>query len=285
MNRIVYLLFACALAAAANGQNTLRPSLYFQNQNLNYYNPAAGFNSAETDLALTLYGRVKSVDSPVWDKPMTFFANYLGRLKGDAGFYSASLLRDTYSFFNRTGLAVGYTRQYKVFNTRTLSLGGRAVFNFDRMNWAEAPQFGQTGSGTRITPDLDLGVQYEGNRLRVGLAVKNAFGSAAKLDGATLLKNQREGYLNASFALIRRENFTLSPYTLLQLNRDFGVDAGLYFSLYRRLNLSYQFQLSELRSVFTAEANLTKNLHVGFAAGPSRLYRDADYDFLVGVNF
>lgn len=284
MNRLLHLLLACIAALAANGQNTLRPNLYFQNQNLNYYNPAAGFNTAETSQALTLYGKYKSVASPVWDKPMTFFANYLGR-KGDAGFYAASLLRDSYSFFNRTGLSVGYTRQYKVLNGRTLSLGGRAIFNFDRLKWGEAPQFGQTGSSTRVTPDLDLGLQYEGNRLRVGVSVKNAFGSAAKLDGATLLKNQREGYLNASFALVRRENFTLSPYALLQLNRDFGVDGGLYLSLYRRLNLSYLFQLSELRSVFTAEANLTKNLRVGFAAGPSRLYRDTDFDFLVGINF
>jgi hypothetical protein len=284
MKKLLYLLpFVVTMAAQA--QNTLRPNLYFQNQTLNYYNPAAGLNSDETDRALTFYGKYKSVASSVWDKPMTVWLNYIGRTKGGNGFKTLSFVQDNYSFFNRSALSAGYTRSISVLNTRRLSFGGRAVLNFDRLRWDEAPQFGQTGSATRFSPDLDLGAQFDGERLRLGLSIKNVLASTVKLDEEILLKNQREAYLNASFALLNGENFRLSPYGQLQLSRDFGVDLGAYLSFYRRLHVSYLFQLSELRSVVTAEVNLTKALRIGFAAGNSSLYRDTDLDFLVGVNF
>lgn len=271
---------------AVYGQNTLRPNLHFQNQNLNYYNPAAGFNNDETKSALSLYGKTKVVqENVVWEKPMTVFANYLSRLKNGQGFYSVGLIQDQYSFYNRRTLYAGYTRQRTVFNTRTLSFGARAVLNFDRIRWDDAPQFGKTGNGGRFTPDLDLGAQYQGKRLRVGLGIKNALGNSSRLDGARLLTNQREAYLNLSYTLNFGENFALSPYTLVQFDRNTDLDVGAYVSLYRRVNVSYMLRAFELRSIFTVEANLTRNLHAGFAIDNSNLYRDTNLDFLIGLNF
>ncbi|WP_169720078.1 type IX secretion system membrane protein PorP/SprF [Dyadobacter alkalitolerans] len=279
------MLLGCSQTMLVQGQNTLRPNLYGPNQALNYYNVAAGLPDSTANQSLLLYGKYKSVDNDVWDKPVTVFANYLGHLKKLKGIYNVGYLNDTYSFFNRQAIYAGYSQQITLFGTRTLSLGVRAVLNLDCIRWNNWQPAFRSRNSTRLTPDIDLGLAYQGRSLAVGLSAKNLLGYSVRYNGENLLTNQREFYLSLAYAFHLSKRVTIAPFTLIRLERGLDADIGTYVGLFRRAWLSYQFRVWELRSIYSLTVNPYKGLRLGISYDQSLVHRDNNIDVLVGYCF
>lgn len=271
---------------AAQAQNTIRPNIYFQN--MHYYNPAEGINDSDDKYEVSLYGKNKFVDNDeaLWDKPMNIWLNHIGRINEKSS-YSAAFITDKYSFYNRNSVYAGYIRRLLGNDERNLSIGARAVFNLDKVNWDEAPQAGKSGSQSFFKPDFDLGIQYKGKRITVGLSSKNLLGSKAEVDEDILLKNQQEWYLNASYFLFLRENFKFAPYVLFykEGKRDIDFDAGLFFGFKDRVNISYALRLFELRSIYMLELKVLEGLYLGASFDSSPAFTDNNLDFQIKYRF
>ncbi|MVM34450.1 type IX secretion system membrane protein PorP/SprF [Spirosoma sp. HMF4905] len=285
MARWILLMIGCSYGLLVQGQQTLRPNLYGPGQALNYYNTAAGLPDTTTRHSLLLYGQYKSVDSDVWSKPVTVFANYIGQLKNQAGFYSVGYLNDSYSFYTRQTLYTGYTQQVRVLGRRTLSVGVRAVFNLDRIRWKDWQLPGRSGTDSHFGPDLDVGVAYQGNHLALGLSAKNLLGNTVHYDGEVLLTNQRELYLSLSYGFLLGRQVTIAPFALIRLERNLDADLGAYVELFRRVSVGYQFRVWELRSIYRLAVNPYKGFRLGISYDQSLVHRDHNLDALIGYGF
>lgn len=285
MNRWIFLLIGCGQALLVRGQNSLRPNLFAQPQALHYYNVAAGAPDSSAKSSVMLYGTHKFVDNDAWTKPLTVFASYIQQMQGHRGFYSAGYLNDSYSFFNRQTFYAGYTRQVKIFGTRTLSLGLRTVLNLDRVRWNDWQPPSRNGTDTRLTPDLDLGVSYQGRKLAVGLSAKNLLGYSVRFDGEKLLINQREYYLWLARTFQLSKRITIMPYTLVRLERGIDADLGLSLGLFQRVSVGYQFRIWELRNIFSLAINPGKRLRLGITYDQSLVHRDNNADLFIAYIF
>lgn len=285
MNRWLLLLLGISQSLLTAGQHSLRPTLYGPSQALNYYNVAAGLPDSTLNQSLLLYSHYKSVESEVWHKPITVFANYLGRLKTGVGFYSVGYLNDSYSFFSRQTLYGGYTRQWTVLKRRTLSVGARAVLNLDRIRWDDWQPAVRSGTDTRLTPDLDLGLAYQGKHLALGLSAKNLLGTTIRYEGEALLTNQREFYLSLAYTFRLGQQVTIAPFTLVRLERGPDADLGAWVNLFHRVTLGYQFRLWELRQIGWLGINPYKGLRLGISYDQSLVHQDHNIDALLGYAF
>lgn len=277
------LIIFCFCAFAAYGQDVFRPSMYFRN--MNYYNVAAGPADTTADRQASLYGKYKLIENDVWQKPANIFASYLGNCNRLPGFYSAGYLYDGYSFYDRHSIYAGYTYEWKLAGTNKLSAGVRGIFNFDRVQWDKLSQVDKSGSDTYFTPDLDVGVQYQVKGFTLGFSSKNLASNAKRIDGEVLLKNQREWYSNISYAFNIRQKFTIAPYMLLYRERKSGLEAGLYFSLYDRVSVSYQLRIKELRNFYSLRIKVYKGLSLGVAMDHSSVYKDKNIDAVISYSF
>jgi hypothetical protein len=266
-----------------NAQSTLRPSLYFPN--FHYYNPAVGLTGGEYRHDVSAYYKSKFTDNDeaVWNKPANVWLNYVGQLNERSGF-SAAYIYDAYSFYTQNQVYAGYYRDLLENPEKSLTVGGRAVLNFDRVNWEEAPQAGRTGTETFFRPDLDLGVQYTGKRFGAGISTKNLLNSTVEIDGEALIENQREWYANASFRF-NVGNFNITPFVLGAWERDVEVDAGLSLDMNRRVQFAYILRTFEIRHIFTLQADVFKGVYLGAGADFSQVFDDVNLDLQAGYRF
>lgn len=283
--KLLTLLITCLCVFTGYGQSTLRPNIYFKN--MNYYNAAAGAADTAAKYDLSIYGKQKLVDNDeVWKKPMSLFVNYIGKLKKVPGFYSVGYINDRYSFYDRNTVYAGYGYQWRFSGTNRLSVGARAIVNFDHVNWRKLPQIeNKTTSSLYFTPDLDLGIQYQVKGFTLGISTKNIISTSEYVDGEMLLENQREFYSNISYAFNIKQKITIAPYVLLYKERASGIDMGVYLSFFDRVNVSYLFRLKEFRNVYSLGVNVFKGLYIGVAADHSSIYSDVNLDFMIGYKF
>jgi hypothetical protein len=268
-------------------QNTLRPNLYFKN--MNYYNVASSDSDSTRIRSAMLYVKKKFIpgdNDVVWSKPVNVYLNYIGSI-GEKSFFSASYISDGYSYYNRHTLYGGYGRIFRFGKSHRLTAGARAVFNFDKMKWDELGQVqDKPSTSMHLTPDFDLGVQYQWKKLTVGMSWKNMFSSAYKVDGEPLIQDWKELYINASytFELVKR-NLRISPYILYFKERDIEFDAGVNFGLWKYVDVSYCLRTFELRSIYSARVNVLKSFQLGVAVDHSSVFSDTNLDLLVSYRF
>ena len=286
MKTILVTVAICLLQLVSYGQNTLRPSLYFQN--MNYYNPSAVDLGSTESGSVSVYGKHKFVDnqSDIWAKPTTFYLNHIGRIQSSNSFYSVSYLNDSYSFYNRSTLYLGYTYQTKWGRLGTLSFGSRIIGNVDAIQWDKLKiPHQETGKSLKASPDLNVGIQYQWKGLTAGISAKNLLRIPTKIEGSILLQSNREVYIHTSYLFKLGRHFQVAPFVLLYQEHNRVLDGGLYVSFLNRVSVSYLLRLEELRGIYSIDGNLSKRLRVGIAIDRSRLFTDNNVDVQAKYSF
>lgn len=286
MKKILVFILSAAISPAF-AQQTIRPSIYLND--MNYYNASAiSLTDTAERFSTSLYSKYKIVDADneTWNKPPSFMFHFMGKMGKSGSYYSFSYINDDYSFYNRNILYAGYIKQWKWGKTSRLNVGGRAVLNFDRMNWDRLSMpHNESGKGMKFTPDIDLGIQYQVWGLTAGISAKNLLGLSTKLEGYDLLKNRRESYLNVSYLFKIGKILKLGPYLQVCQERNTNLDAGLYITLFNRVSASYLLRVKELRSIYSLDLRLYKQLSIGLAVDHSAIMYDKNVDVRIKYNF
>lgn len=268
-------------------QNTLRPNIYFQN--MNFYNPADGISDTSAKREASVYLKDKIVpndNEEVWEKPVNIYLNYLCNINSNS-FYNVSYIYDGYSYYSRNTIYAGYTRIFHFSENTNLSTGGRAVFNFDNINWDKVDQTDdKSSSDMHLTPDLDLGVQFKWKKLTLGASSKNLLESNVEVDGEAIIQDWREFYLNASYTFgLFKKNLNISPFVLYLAERDVEFDAGINFNFLKDFDISYTLRTFELRSVIAAKVLLFERFQLGASVDMSSVFSDNNVDFIISYRF
>lgn len=287
MKKICFFLLLTGCGFTLKGQNTLRPNIYFQN--MNYYNAAAGSGDTSAKRNFAFYAKDKFVSSDndqIWDKPVNIYLNHIFS-PDQKNTFNISYIYDGYSFYSRNTLYTGYARTLRWGKSQKLSIGGRVIFNFDRINWDQLGQIeNKPSSGLHITPDFDLGAQYQWAGLTLGVSTKNILANSVKVDGEELIRNWQEQYINASYTFgLFQQDLRISPYVLYFRERNTELDAGLNLMLFKMVDVSYALRILELRNIYTLRLTLPKRLQVGAAVDHSSIYSDTNVDVLIGYSF
>ena len=282
MKSIFSSFIAILLIQSVNAQNSIRPNTYLQD--MQYYNPAAIAIDSSQHMQTSIYGKHKFVDNndEVWNKPMNIWLSHTARIKQSNSFYTFSYINDSYSFFNRNAVYLGYVKQWKINHISSLNYGGRIVANMDVVNWDKfSLPHNESGKKGFFNPDIDLGATYQYKKLNVGIGFKNLFATEKKVEGATLLKNHREINVNLSYRQNIGSQFAITPFVLLAHERNTLIDAGLSFLLFKRCTASYALRINELKSVFVLDVNVFKGWSIGLGYDRSSLVSDNNFDFVL----
>lgn len=282
MKHFILILITGLFASAAAAQNSIRPNIYLQD--MQYYNPASVAIDSSHRSQAALYSKYKFVDNEkdVWNKPANIWLSYAGRIKESNSFYTISYVNDRYSFFDRNAIYLGYTRQWKMGRSSTLSYGARGVANMDRIRWNKlALPHQHTGNTFRFDPDLDIGLAYSFKRLNAGIGLKNIFSTSFKEEGAVLLKDHREVNIDLSYRQPLGKRFAITPFVLLLNERNTLIDAGLNFTLLNKINASYALRVNELKSVIVLDAAIYKGWSIGIGYDRSDLVSDNNVDLVI----
>jgi type IX secretion system PorP/SprF family membrane protein len=281
------LLLTCCCVSAAFAQNTMRPNIYFEN--MSFYNAAAATDGVNLSPTVSLYLKDKFVDDQndeIWHKPPIAAISYLARID-DLATYHVAYIYDGYSFYSRNTLYAGYARKLRRTDESSLALGGRLVLNFDHVDWDELTQVGEEPpASSHLTPDCDLGIQYELKRLTLGASVKNLLASSFRVDGEDLIKDWREFYVNGSYTfIIGDDHFRISPNILYMSERDIEMDVGVNVGIYEVVDVSYALRAFELRNIVGARVALWKRYQLGGAVDFSSVFSDTNVDFMIRYRF
>jgi type IX secretion system PorP/SprF family membrane protein len=283
-------LFTIALFAFlpvfASAQYNMRPSAYYQD--MLFYNPASIPSMEEENQRLLLYSRTKFVtdNEGIWDKSPTFYVDYLRYDDEKKSYFSIAFMNDNYSFFSRNTLYGGYGKKIALGSKSSITFGGRLALHSDVINWSDFKlPHNESGKSFRLSPDVDLGAQFQWKEYKLGASLKNAIGLAQKLDGEEIITTQRAIVINTSYDFYIKDKIIIAPYVLLY--KEFGtvVDAGLFVNFYKRVNVSYLIRINELRSSFTLEGRIYKGLSVGACYDKSSLIPDNNLDIFVRCFF
>ena len=283
-----YTFFVLLIGTVINlsAQNSIRPNLYFQD--MNFYNPAHISMDSSQNYCFSLLGSYKFIknEEAIWKKPMSVYLNHIGRIKHNNLYYSVSYLNDSYSFFNRNGLNLGITYQLKWGKSSSFSFGGRAVFNFDAVNWDKLMlPLDKTGTTLIFNPDLDFGIEYKVKGFTVGLGTQNLIGYGTKIEHEKLIENRRVASLNVSYLFDIGQNFKIAPLAMLYWDRKMMYDLGVYLSMYEYAKVSYVIRINELRNIFTADIRIIPHLYLGAAFDFSLVLPDKNLGVVLKYGF
>lgn len=282
MKKLPIFIFL-VLAFNAMGQGDFRPNIYFGN--LNFYNPASGWEDDVSNHEMSLYFQKKWVDNIVYEKPVNVFANYLGSIS-ENNHFSIGYVYDAYSFYNRNLVFTGYAKTIAFSENSRLTLGARAALYFDHINVEKINQdVDPSIGGNYFSPDLDLGVQYQWKGLTLAISGKNLFTNSVSIEGEPIIQNQRELNTFLSYQFIIGEKFGIAPLILLSQERSLKTDAGLNLSYNKKIDISYILRIEELRSIISMGSQLSEIFYVGLAINNSTLLGDMNTDVLVRVKF
>ena len=269
-----------------SAQNNIRPALYFED--MNFYNPSnIPIDSAHRYyFSLQTNYRFVNNEDEIWNKPPSVLINHIGKIKQTNLYYSVGYLNDDYSFFNRNSVSGGIAYRLKLGASSYISFGGKVIVNFDVVNGNKL-QLPVSISGTtlKVNPDLDLGVEFGWKGLRVGLASKNLIVFRTKVGGAVLIENKRLPSLTASYLFNLGRNFKIAPWAMLYYDGKMIYDMGVYFSIYEYARISYVLRANELRSIFSADVRIVKNLYLGAAFDFSPILTDKNLCVVLRYGF
>ncbi|MEZ4937908.1 MAG: type IX secretion system membrane protein PorP/SprF [Crocinitomicaceae bacterium] len=262
------------------------PVKYYYN-NLNYYNPAAGLKDSATHHKVQVYGSYKFIKNPpVWKSYPVLMANYEGKFGNDHSLVNAYYVFDNYSFYSRHQISLGYGYNFTFKGKHQLRLGIRANLNLFSLRKEEISHIPTDNlQNMYIAPDFDFGIQYYWKGLFTGLSGKNLIGYKVKVEGEDFLGNQRGIYFNFGYDFTVKENYQLTPYTLVSIEKDFQFDLGFMAKFFKLVELGYQFGLLEMRNTYLLSGYIAKKVRIGASFDHSFIRSDMNLNFLVGVNF
>lgn len=280
-----FLLFAVTCSSFA--QNTLRPNIV--RENMNYYNAGVSLSDSAFDSYAFVYFKNKYIpkeNKAIWNKPVNVYLNYIEKIN-EKSFFNISYIRDGYSFYNRNIIYGGYGRKFNAGKQGKLSAGARAVININHINQDKSEQLqNMSGKKLSITPDLDLGIQYQWKKLQIGVSGKNLLAGGVKKDNEVIIKDRRELYVNVTYQFgLFKNKVSLAPYILYVKERDIEVDAGFNVSLFSKVDVSYAFRVFEFRSIYSARVALGKRLIIGAAFDNASFFSDKNADIILGYKF
>jgi hypothetical protein len=283
---ILIMLIVSGLASRIWAQNSLSPNIYFQD--MNYYNPSSLPADTSGNYFISAYTKYKFVenDHSIWKKPPSVFVNHIGRLRDKRSFYSIAYLNDSYSYFNRNGLYLGYIHKLQLGSAGSLSFSGRAVINVDVIRWSRYQlPLPERINALQMRPDADLGIEYKLRGLTLGAASQNVLASSVSSGNAVLIKNKRAWVFNASCLFNIGPHVQLAPFSLIRRERNWMFDAGVYVSALKRIRASYALRVKELRHIYTIDCRATKRLFLGLSFDHSRLLPDNNLDVALKYQF
>ena len=275
----LYVILLFLMSAGVFAQNSLQPNIFLND--LHYYNPAAVGISKQENLSITAYGKQRFVEGDIYRKPLNPWINYVNRVR-ENDILTVSYIHDSYSYFSRNSLYLGYVREFSLGKSSVLGLGGRVVGNVDRVNWDkfQLPHL-ESGNTVFFNPELDLGVHWMFYGLKAGAGFKNLLGSSAKHDNAVLIQNRKELNFNLSYRQNLGQNFQITPLLLVNRERNTLINAGLSVNAFKKLNVSYILRLNQLRGIYGLDFTLPKGLSVGLSLDRSVLMSDNNFDFVL----
>lgn len=282
MKSVYILLFIGLIPAFGFSQNHIRPSAYFQDMLL--YNPAALpiMNGENNRLILNARTKIIPENQPIWNNNFSLFANYLKVNDNNNSYFHIGYIHDKYSFFNRNSIYVGYGKRISLGENSSITFGGNYTFHTDLVSWSNFMlPHDQTGRSFRLSPDLDLGTQFQWKGLKIGASVKNLVGISQKIEEETVIKTQRVVVINTSYEFIIGERITIAPYFLLFQELKTDLDAGLFLSFDNKINASYLMRITELRSILTLESQVFEGFSIGASYDTSPLFPDNNFDIFV----
>ncbi|TVP43612.1 MAG: type IX secretion system membrane protein PorP/SprF [Mongoliibacter sp.] len=286
MKRLLILAFFTILPSLTMAQYNMRPSAYFQD--MLFYNPASTPEMGEASQRLLLYSRTKIIpeNEGIWEKSPTFYADYLSMNEDKSSYFTVGYMNDNYSYFSRNSLYGGYGKILKLGNNSSLTFGGRLALHSDIINWSnyQIPNE-ETGNSLRLSPDFDLGAQFQWKAFKIGASLRNTIGLSQKLDEEDIITTQRAFVINTSYEFTINERLIVAPYVLLYTELKTEIDAGVFLSFDRNVNFSYLIRVNELRSIFTLEGRLYRGLSIGVAYDQSPLLPSNNLDIFVRYFF
>jgi hypothetical protein len=282
MKTLFTIAFCIILPVLTMAQYNMRPSAYYQD--MLFYNPASIPEMGEASQRILLYSRSKIIpeNEGIWEKGPTFYADYLSINEKKKSYFTVGYMNDNYSFFNRNSLYGGYGKYIELGTNSTLTFGGRLALHSDIVNWSnyQLPH-SETGRSLRLSPDMDLGAQFQWNAFKLGASFKNTIGVTQMLDDEGIITTQRAFVINTSYDFTINDRLIVAPYVLLYTELKTEIDAGLFLSFDRIVNFSYLIRVNELRSIFTLEGRLFRDLSIGAAYDQSPLLPSNNLDIFV----
>ncbi|WP_114748145.1 type IX secretion system membrane protein PorP/SprF [Pleomorphovibrio marinus] len=286
MKRLLLFAFCTLLPIFTMAQYNMRPSAY--QQDMLFYNPASLPEMGEESQRLLLYSRSKIVpeNEGIWEKSPTFYADYLSINEDKNSYFTVGYMNDNYSFFSRNSLYGGYGKIISLGTNSNLTLGGRLALHSDIVNWSDYQlPHNETGRSFRLSPDMDLGAQFQWKAFKLGASYRNTIGVTQELDDEGFITTQRAFVVNTSYDFAINDRLIVAPYVLLYTELKTEIDAGVFLSYDKKVNFSYLLRINELRSIFTLEGRIYRGLSIGAAYDQSPLLPSNNLDFFVRYFF
>ena len=117
----------------------------------------------------------------------------------------------------------------------------------------------------------------------VGLSGKNLIGNKATVEGETFLKNQRGIYFNFGYDFVVKENYQISPYTLVSIEKDLQFELGLMVNFFKYVEVGYQFNLLQLQNTYLVSGYIAKKVRIGASFDHSFIRSDLNLNFLLAL--
>lgn len=260
-------------------QETIRTDYYFNN--LNYFNTAAGLKDTNYNHQIQLYGNYKFISSPTFKPSPVMMLSYLGMFGNRNSFVNAHYIYDNYSFYTRHQALLGYAYNLIFKGFHSLRIGIRANLSFidiqkDLINHIPANEI----KDFYFLPDLDFALQYHWKGLNIGLSGKNLLGNNIKVENEVFLRNLRGFYMNLSYDFVVKENYTLSPYTLLRYEQNFLVDLGLMVNFYKYVEVGVHMNILELRNTYLISGMIIDRFRIGASVNHSFIHPDINLNVI-----
>jgi len=285
MKRIIFIAILHSLfSLGVSGQDIIKPGMH--SKNLNLQNPAFVAIDKDSHSGIDLYGRYKFAKKG-WNKDPNAVLSYSGRNKRAGGFYSAIYSYDNYSYYNRHTFSLGYGTIWNMSEGRSLRAGIRGVFNFDNIEWHNIYNYRGDGQdrSMHMTPDLDIGIEYNSGRVRTGLSVRNVVGVKRdfRRDGVVLY-NRRMLFFDITYNLPLGEVFEMEYHASVYVERNYTADLGFSIKYRGRYHLLYNFRLLELRHIAGFQIDFN-HVNIGIIYDASHLHSDRNIDMVLGFRF
>lgn len=248
----------------------------------NYYNPA----SRHYDDGIFLKGYALyefNLSEYTGKKPLDLDVDFMMARKNYSVF--ASLAHDGYSYFNAHTFSAGYNH---IFNNiagteHCLRVGGRAVLEFSNVDLSKLA-YGVEGKHLLVSPDFDLGVEYQYRFFHLGLSVKNVLALGRKIDGVEYINWPRAYLIHTFFDIEMADGKVLmNPFFVLGMNQTIMLAAGMDLTLFKFCRLGYNFRAPDLHHNINARFTIAKRVILGAGYSVSSSHRNSSVHMTVTV--
>lgn len=286
MNFKQYILFFCLLSTFHSlAQDNIHTNYYYRN--FNFLNPAAGLKDSSKNHQVQVYGNYKFIETtPLWKSYPMLMGSYHGKFGKGHSLVNAYYSYDNFSFYSRHQVKLGYGYNFIIKEKHQLRIAVRANLGFFLLRKEKISHIPTDNlKDLYFLQDLDFGIQYYWKGLFVGASGVNLIGNTVKIENEDFLRNQRGFYLNAGYDFVVKENYTISPYTLISFEKNFLFDLGLMVNFFKYAEVGFQFNLLEFRNTYLISGYIADMVRIGASFNHSFIHGDQNLDFFVAFHF